>query len=585
MTKTHLLIGVTGHRDLTNKSEQSARAEVHEFLGRLQASVSNTPIKLISGLADGADRLVAKVALDLGISVQAVLPMPQSMYENDFTAESLKDFKSLLNNDDVELVELGIPKHIDSSVAERQGKERNQLYAQLGEYLIQRSGILIALWDGKNNDAVGGTSDVVLRYLNAGGAGLSSDIDIQFLDKTSAHPEGQEFVFSVPVERTHAANKSEPPIPSKPEFLSGNFGDNTLLSQADIPSELELQLSHIDDYNSQYKKIVESGRFFTWGGMLDKLPNPESHPEYATLKAIDDEYQKADGLALYNQQFSDRNFKLFGYMSALMGLFFLLYAKILAAKLFLIGYLVLFLAGLWMFRQTDKHQWFSKHLMQRIIAETLRTRFYLILAGVDKKVNVGNMLDLTGVKQFSGFSWINQIFRSHQSIETDIKPPELQNSDIDFVCKEWLDDQKTYFNKKIDSLSHRHHKLEKIKGRLLIASAVAVAVLIFFKKDLVGVTLIGSLDMKTLLVFFMGLLPFWLGVWEIYQSKMAIKELLWQYRNQSNLFNLASIQVAHCKTIEQKRAVLTELGQKSLMENFLWTIHRHHREHEPPTAG
>lgn len=268
-----------------------------------------------------------------------------------------------------------------------------------------------------------------------------------------------------------------------------------------------------------------------------------------------------------------------------MGLFFLFYAKILAAKVFLIGYLVLFMAGLWLFRQTDKKHWFTRHLMQRVIAETLRTRFYLILASVDKRVNVNKMLDLTGVSHFSGFSWINQVYRSHQSLDNGNRQEDQHQRDIDFVHEKWLDDQTGYFSAKIQKLSDHHHKLEKIKNKLLIGSAAAVVVLIFFKKYLVDTTIIGTLDLKTLLVFLMGLLPFWLGVWEIYQSKMAVKELLWQYRNQSNLFNLASAQISHSSTMEQQQNVLAELGQKSLMENYLWTIHRYHREHEPPTAG
>jgi hypothetical protein len=31
--------------------------------------------------------------------------------------------------------------------------------------------------------------------------------------------------------------------------------------------------------------------------------------------------------------------------------------------------------------------------------------------------------------------------------------------------------------------------------------------------------------------------------------------------------------------------VLAELGKDSLMESYLWAIHRYHREHEPPAAG
>ena len=30
---------------------------------------------------------------------------------------------------------------------------------------------------------------------------------------------------------------------------------------------------------------------------------------------------------------------------------------------------------------------------------------------------------------------------------------------------------------------------------------------------------------------------------------------------------------------------LKQLGKDSLMESYLWAIHRYHREHEPPGAG
>jgi hypothetical protein len=31
--------------------------------------------------------------------------------------------------------------------------------------------------------------------------------------------------------------------------------------------------------------------------------------------------------------------------------------------------------------------------------------------------------------------------------------------------------------------------------------------------------------------------------------------------------------------------VIAQLGRESLMESYLWAIHRFHREHEPPTRN
>jgi hypothetical protein len=65
---------------------------------------------------------------------------------------------------------------------------------------------------------------------------------------------------------------------------------------------------------------------------------------------------------------------------------------------------------------------------------------------------------------------------------------------------------------------------------------------------------------------------------------MATRELLWQYRNQLNHFSRARTQLERTTSIRRRREILAALGKDSLMENYLWTIHRYHREHEPPAA-
>mgnify|MGYP003542615647 FL=1 len=76
-----------------------------------------------------------------------------------------------------------------------------------------------------------------------------------------------------------------------------------------------------------------------------------------------------------------------------------------------------------------------------------------------------------------------------------------------------------------------------------------------------------------------------LGIWEIYQNKVATRELLWQYRNQLRHFSRARLQLARDGAWQRHSAILAELGRESLMESYLWTIHRYHREHEPPASG
>jgi hypothetical protein len=406
MSDTPFLVGVTGHRDLTEFSTKQAFESVKRLFAALKERLPHTPVRLLTGLAEGADRLAAQAALEAGFNVQAVLPMPAELYEKDFSAESLQAFRRLLSQEGVDIVELPLPEGLTREQVAQQGSDRDQLYSRLGDYLIERSSLLIALWDGQDSQLLGGTSDVVLRFLKAGGAAYSKASEIQLVETSEDAFQGSEFVYWVPVTRMSGGGQP-PPVVAESCYLSGGLGQAILYQHFDVPGELVEQLSHLDAYNSQYKNLIDTGKFFTWGGLLDKLPNRESHHQLQLLESIDAEYQKADGLALFNQKHSDREFKLFGYMAALMGLLFLLYAKIIAVKVFLIGYLALFIAGYIMYRQIARRHWFANHLLQRVIAETLRTRFYLVLAGIDKRVNTSKLLNLFGINQFSGFSLLS----------------------------------------------------------------------------------------------------------------------------------------------------------------------------------
>ena len=76
-----------------------------------------------------------------------------------------------------------------------------------------------------------------------------------------------------------------------------------------------------------------------------------------------------------------------------------------------------------------------------------------------------------------------------------------------------------------------------------------------------------------------------LGAWKLHQSKMAKRELIWQYTNQLARFSRSSAELERTATPARRTEVLVELGKRSLMEGYLWTIHRYHREHAPPGGG
>lgn len=240
--------------------------------------------------------------------------------------------------------------------------------------------------------------------------------------------------------------------------------------------------------------------------------------------------------------------------------------------------------GWYFFRQSQKKENFTLHLSARVLAETLRAQFYLTIVKRSDSNKAIKLLDITGVSKFAGFGWLNHVVNKYSTSSEKTEESNIEKNII-FVTKHWIDDQANYFKSKTKTLSAHHHKLEEIKGVLFAASAVMALLLIFFKTTLVNTTLFAHVDAKTFTVLLMGLLLFWLSIWEIHQNKMAIKELLWQYQNQYKVFTHAKESLANTTSIEDKLLILEGLAERSMMGNCIWITHRFHREQEPPTAG
>lgn len=574
------MVGVTGHRDLIADDATVLSDQIDKFLTELRTALGSVPLSIACGMADGADRIVAYRALELGIAVQAVLPMPKHHYLSDFSSSSANELEQLLERDGVSLYE--IPLHADTTpeAIAVPGPARGRQYGRLGDYLQRRSNLMLGLWDAGFERLEGGTADVLLSYLY-GREWPRNDTEIgslKFVEEAPLTPSAN-LVAWIEVGRQSGAG----PRPHSLSYLGVMPDARTVGRTEEMPSVLKQRLAALRAHFEEYDHLKESGQAKSTGALLDNLPEKPPASLHSIAARIDAEYQRADSLALQNQKRSDRIFKVFGLIAGAMGLFFLLYAKIAALQLFLIVYLLLFASGYLIFRLAKKTHWFSRHLVCRVIAETMRVHFYMVLAGVNDRINMHRLVSLTGVENFSGFSWLFDILRMVQPLPTDGGVPNRKT--LSLVKEGWIDDQSAYFQSKIQSLSHSHHRLERFKNGLLALSIIGIAVLLLFKYPLTSVVFTGNLDLKTVMVFLIGLLPLWLGIWEAYQSKMAMRELLWQYRNQAEHFRRAVEQANGTISEEEFQRVIADLGERSLFETYLWTIHRYHREVEPPSAA
>jgi hypothetical protein len=264
-------------------------------------------------------------------------------------------------------------------------------------------------------------------------------------------------------------------------------------------------------------------------------------------------------------------------MTFALGLAYLAYEKLIDSRLLLVAYAFVLLSSLGVYYLLRRRRWFVKHLTYRALAETMRAKFYLRLAGVDHRVDTLAVLALSGIDRFHGFNWISDVHAAERDSETMLRSRCVEKS--------WIENQHRYFTAKVARLERSSRRVRILRDTVFVVILVVIVTLFLFGEPMHHYEIGMGVMLSNLLTFCMGFLAVLLGVWELHQDKMATRELLWQYRNQLNHFSRAKAQLSRITEQSRRNAVLAELGRDSLMESYLWTIHRYHREHEPPAAG
>jgi hypothetical protein len=525
---------------------------------------------------------VAETAVALGVSVDAVLPMPLAQYADDFDARTLACLEELLRHPNVTCIELSAPPGIHEAHQPHSAAQRDLMYANLTDTLIRRSSLLLALWDGRLSRLPGGTADTVLRYLRIRTTAHLDAGTLAFVDAPADTDTAEPLVYWTPTARASGAPSELGP----PCFLMGH-GDTVLQVLHHMPATLQRQLAELNAYNIEYQQLRAAGRLAAGNCLLNESTRATLAADAAPmLERIDAQYGKADALAIYYQHHSDRLFHLFGLMAFTMGLAYLIYEKLTESRLVLIAYAGILLTSLGVYYVLQGRRWFGKHLVYRALAETLRARFYLRLAGADQTVDAAEVLALSGIDRFRGFGWIAFVLKGIEAPDAAAGPVcRLDTGDPGGVGQAWIDSQFAYFTRKVARLERSSRYVKWMRQVLFIAIIAVISVLFVFGEPLHHIDMGLGVPLRNILTFAMGLMAVLLGVFELHQDKMATRELLWQYRNQLSHFARARTQLSRIATPGRRSELLAELGKDSLMESYLWAIHRYHREHEPPAAG
>ncbi len=449
------------------------------------------------------------------------------------------------------------------------------------DILVRRSSLLLALWDGMPSMRPGDTADTVSRFLGMRIEHSDTAKAFEIATVLDSADVTAQLVYWVPAAPRGAVQPAEP---VQPCFLV-SMAENVMETQASMPESLRQRLADLDNFNADYLFLTSAGRAPRSESLLRTIPAELAIGDSTDLEFIDHQYMKADALANHMQSRSDRLFNLFGVMTFTMGLAYLVYDKMVESRLLLLGYMLALFASFLTYFFFQQKRWLGKHLSYRALAETLRIRFYLSLAGLDHRLHAGSLIALAGIHRFRGFNWIGCVLDAINPIAVREAPTtELYLRRTDFVEQEWIEAQYHYFVRKTARLAKDSRYVKRMQSVMLAAALADIAAMFAFGEGLNRVDVMTGLPIKNVLTFCSGFLATLLGVWELRHSKMATRELLWQYRNQLTQFARARVRLERTTARGARDELLIGLGEASLMETYLWAIHRYHREHSPPGA-
>ena len=591
-----IIVGITGHIKVDgvliteDKVSDEQKNEIRKVFKELDLEYPNTPIVILSPLADGADRLVAGLALDTkrrnrtSISLISPLPMPQEEYERDFEKTGTKEkFRRMLELASASFV---LPI-IGGDITDWEKEPRKKQYEQVGKYVAQHSHILIALWNGKDKDGfdgIGGTSQIVkMRHEgNLVQRRQLDEIDNVPIYHFLTTKIGEDKIDIQPRREIFPGMTLNPPagIEEKDEKILEQ-GQETIQR---VFERMEMFNSDIKSMSAKHKKKIETNKGYV-------IPCEECADLTEMSSRVLHHYAIADTLAIRFQWWSD-NTLLWLFIIVLLALTcFEIYAHLHISDQILIGYPLWMTFGLFIYLYTIRYKEVqSKYLDYRALAEGLRVQFFWILSAQTEEV-----VEFYLRKQKSELDWIkyairsfNMPFSAGEFIEKEnmkTTPPErISRRMKSVVLPNWIEDQAKYFTNKTSKLGWKL-KRQHWSGRSFFFLGVGTSIILFAFE--LSIEHGHPLEARHYLIVGIGMALAITAAIGGYTEKMAISAQAKRYAWMREIFNRAKTELGKSldsNEIVEAQKLISELGKEALEENADWLILRRERKIEVPTG-
>lgn len=462
-----LVVAVTGHRDLVAAEEPAIRERVRHFLQQLLTEFPDRGVTLMSALAEGADQLVAEEALNLGIPIVAPLPMPRELYVEDFTTIRVREKFDFLCSRAAETFELPITPGNTRATIDSHSKNRTRQYAQLGVFLSAHCHILLALWDGKVTDDLGGTGQVVRFHhddVMPGYTPRSAGSGMILTDDES------DLVYHVVCSRNR--DDGEPAAGLQPLDWWWFTLDDPPRSKS-LPTRHRRVFATTSEFSRDALEHADSIRDEAYSLI---------GPEWAKVlppgfRDIDHVYRAADWLAMHFQKRMMLSLRATHLLALLMGLTYIGYSDVEPLNVYLHAFLLLFVLATVVHVVGKRRAWHRKYLDYRTLAEGLRVQLYWTAAGVNRESVSKFAHDNFLQTQDPDLGWIRNVMRV-AGIECDAMSYS-EPAGLDFALREWLGDEHSgqmgYYGRKIQERLGRTRNTDRFAQLVFWFGVAAIA--------------------------------------------------------------------------------------------------------------
>ncbi len=562
-------VAVTGHCKIAGDCEIKLQTAVDKELKELQKYYPASPIKLLTGLAIGADTLVANVALKLGIKLIAVLPMAVEEYKNDFNhTDDLAELNRLLSVCEEIIVTSNIKKadalaDLNGLQSAREetivtsGEARKKCYAAQGAFLVNHSQVLLALWDGRPAEGTGGTGHVV-AMARGGETGNEDDCLL------AADPLPYVIHIMTPRPQKEASTS----LVIAGADAGAIIPDLTGLSTSKVRNQQILKkFEELNQESVNHKNLAASldiSKDYLLG--KDKYTIVQKNIFFEKMVSA---YSFTDTLAQARQK-KRREYILITTALALLSILFIqTYSGPIKEPIVLILHITF--AGLAFYFYNhffkSKKQYEMQFLEWRVLAESLRVQIFWSLANINKSVT--SAYNTTQTKEAE---WMIHLINNLNIYKLKLIQT---NSEYQIVHDRWILDQSKYFKGASDKKA-RQAGFFKNLTLILFLLAVTLTILI-----LMGHLNKVSEHVLDWAVLASGMAFVFSGALSTYSEQMCFDENAKSYANMDALFSRALGKLNKLKesadaSLESRvTSIFTQCGIQAIQENLTWyQIHR-----------